>query len=97
MREQIHIATYDSIPTDLAAEMRTWPEFLSGEGYVVKLRDEKTSDDVSVWMSDDPADFPTVIVEGRPRTSLFDKVVGRVIQALAEHSDDLRVCRRTAR
>ncbi len=95
MKEQIHIRTYDSIPTDLAGEMRDWPEFVSGQGYTFQLRDRDSGEEVSVWLSDTPDDFPTVIVEGRSRSRLLDRALGRVIQALSEHSDHLMVDRRT--
>jgi hypothetical protein len=79
------------MPTDLAAEMRHWPEFVSGDGYTVHLRDAGTGVEVSVQMVERDDDFPTVIVEGVSRSPLFDRTVGRVIQALSEHSDDLQV------
>ncbi len=93
MKQQLHIRTYDSIATDLAGEMRDWREFVSGEGYAVRLQDGEDGDEVSVWMSDDPNDFPTVHVEGQFRSRLFDRVLGRVIQALSEHSDNLMIGR----
>jgi hypothetical protein len=33
----------------------------------------------------------TVIVEGPSRSQLLDKTLGRVIQALSEHSDNLMI------
>ena len=39
MVEELRIQSYFSLPTDLAAEMRAWPEFVSGEGYTVNLSD----------------------------------------------------------
>ena len=91
MKKFLHIRTYDSIPTDLAGEMRGWREFVSGEAYMVHLRDDQTGDEVSVCMRDTPDDFPTVIVEGSSRGPLLDRVLGRAIQALSEHSDNLMV------
>jgi hypothetical protein len=32
---EVHIQSYFSIETDLANEMRSWPEFTSGSGYAV--------------------------------------------------------------
>lgn len=93
---QLHIRTYDSIPTDLAGEMREWREFVGGEAYTVQLRDRDSGDEVSVWMSDRPDDFPTVVVEGPSRSALLDRALGRVIQALSENSDHLMVDRWTA-
>lgn len=89
MKKQLHIRTYDSIPTDLAGEMRGWREFVTGQGYTVHLRDAQTGEEVRVWMRDEPDDFPTVVVDGPSRSALFDRVLGRVAQALAEHSDNL--------
>ena len=91
MKKQLHIRTYDSIPTDLAGEMRSWREFVSGAAYTAHLRDEQTGEEVSVSMRDSPDDFPTVIVEGPSRSPLLDRVLGRAIQALSEHSDNLLV------
>lgn len=91
MKKRLHIRTYDSIPTDLAGEMRGWREFVSGQAYTVHLRDDQTGEEVSVCMRDTPDDCPTVIVEGSSRGPLLDRVLGRAIQALSEHSDNLMV------
>ncbi len=91
MKQRLHIRTYDSIPTDLAGEMRDWPEFVSGEGYAVHLRNITSGAEVSVWMTEPENDFPTVIVEGTYRSTLLDRALGRVIEALSEHSDDVDV------
>jgi hypothetical protein len=95
MRKQLHILTYDSIPTDLAGEMRRWPEFVAGQDYTVHLRDAQTGEEVNVCMRDTPDDVPTVVVDGPSRSALLDKVLGRVAQALAEHSDNLMLDDRT--
>jgi hypothetical protein len=34
----VRVESYFSIPTDLAAAFRSWPEFLSGRRYDVHLR-----------------------------------------------------------
>jgi hypothetical protein len=91
MKTQFHIRTYDSIPTDLAGEMRDWREFVSGEAYTVRLRDDQTGEEVSVCMQEMPEDFPTVIVEGPARSLLLARVLGRVVEALSEHNDNLLV------
>lgn len=91
MKVQFHIRTYDSIPTDLAAEMRAWPEFITGENYTVHLQDLENGNEISVWMTDPSDDFPTVIVEGPSRSQLLDKTLGRAIQALSEHNDNLTI------
>jgi hypothetical protein len=76
-------------------EMRDWREFISGEVYRVHLRDNDSGEEVSVWMSDTPDDLPILIVENHSRSLLFDRALGRVIQAWSEHSDNLMVDRRT--
>src|SRR5258707_1221801 len=43
MKRETHIISYFSLPTDLAGEMRDWPEFVSGQEYSVDL---KSSDSV---------------------------------------------------
>ncbi len=91
MKKRLHIRTYDSIPTDLAGEMRGWPEFVSGEGYTVHLRDPASGATASVVRTDPANDLPTVIVEGTHRSSVLDRALGRVIQALSEHSDNLDI------
>jgi hypothetical protein len=91
MRKLLHIRTYDSIPTDLAGEMRSWREFVSGAAYTVHLVDERSGEEVFVCMRDTSDDFPTVIVEGSSQGPLLDRVLGRTIQALSEHSDNLTV------
>jgi hypothetical protein len=91
MKQRFHIRTYDSIPTDLAGEMAGWPEFVSGEGYSVHLRDAGSGDEVSVTMTETENHFPTVLVEGTSRSSILDQALGRVIQALSEHSDSLDI------
>ena len=69
MSPKVEILSYFSIETDLAGEMRSWPELVSGTGYdYVEVR---------------------AIAEG----PLFDRVLGRVIYALAAHSDNLQVWR----
>ncbi len=91
MRKLLHIRTYDSIPTDLAGEMRSWREFVSGAAYTVHLLDERSGEEISVCMRETSDDFATVIVEGSSQGPLLDRVLGRTIQALSKHSDNLMV------
>jgi hypothetical protein len=89
------IDSYFSLPTDLAAIMRDWPEFTRGEGYLVDL--EGHSERVSVRLvpaSDD--DCQHVVVQGDPEGRLFHAVLGRVAYALAANSDNVTVCRWSA-
>lgn len=91
MKLRFHIRSYDSCPTDLAREMRDWPEFVSGLGYSVHLRDAAAGAEVTVKMTEPENDFSTVIVEGTYRSSILDRALGRVVLALSEHSDDLAI------
>lgn len=84
---EVHILSYFSLETDLAADMRSWAEFVSGEGYEVSLASRSETVDVSLA---DEEEQKYVIVRGRGAGELFDRVLGRVIHALAAHSDNLR-------
>ena len=89
--KRIRIDSYFSLPTDLAQEMRDWPEFVRGQDYSVDLRDAATGEVVSVkYLEKD--DY--VIVEADRSGALYDRVVGRVVCALSKHSDNLMVSNR---
>jgi uncharacterized protein YkuJ len=89
MTKKIIIRSYFSIPTDLAAEMRDWVEFVDGENYSVNL-ETNAGEIVSVRYVEENEDcFVTVISENADE--LFDRVVGRTIYALSKHSDNLMV------
>ena len=90
MTQQLSIRSYFSLPTDLAGEMRDWPEFVSGEGYSVNLQDTVTSEAVSVRFVAAGEDCYVAISSSLPG-QLFDRVVGRVVCALSAHSDNLMV------
>jgi hypothetical protein len=92
MKREVHILSYFSLPTDLAAEMRSWPEFVSGREYSVELKDAASGEDVRVKYNAE-GEERYVSVSGSGSGSLFDKVLGRVIYALAGHSDNLMVDR----
>ena len=89
---EIRIQSYLTFPTDLAREMCSWPEYIRGEGYSVDLRDSTTSEVVSVRYVDDENDY--VVVRSDAPGQLFDRVVGRVVDAMSHHSDNLLVYRR---
>ena len=92
MKREVHILSYFSLPTDLAAEMRGWPEFVSGEDYSVDLKDAASGEEVRVrYIAEGEEHYVSVAASGPG--SLFDKVLGRVIYALAGHSDNLMVDR----
>lgn len=90
MKREAHIISYFSFPTDLAQEMRDWPEFVSGQEYWVDLKSQDEA--VSVRYVED-GDERYVCVSGDGAGTLFDRVLGRVIYALAAHSDNLMINR----
>ena len=71
---------------DLAAEMRSWEEFVTGSEYNVTLRSEH--EDVSTSLEKDEG-RPFVLVSGNGDGPLFFRVLGLTLYALAGHSDDV--------
>ncbi len=92
MKRETHIISYFSLPTDLAGEMRDWPEFVSGQEYSVELKSPDSSETVSVRYVEDGEEH-YVSVSGDGAGTLFDRVLGRVIYVLAAHSDNLMIDR----
>ena len=90
MIRELRIHSYFSLPTDLAAQMRDWPEFIRGEEYSVELRNSATNETVTVKL-DKEDNAPFVSIHSSEAGLLFDRVTGRVVYALSEHSDDLMV------
>ena len=90
MKRETHIISYFSLPTDLAGEMHDWPEFVSGQEYSVDLK--SSAETVSVRYVED-GEERYVSVSGDGAGTLFDRVLGRVIYALAAHSDNLMIDR----
>jgi hypothetical protein len=88
-QREVHIISYFSLPTDLAAVMMLWPEYVSGEGYSVQLHNE--SGPVSVQIREDDGIYVAVV--GPVDGSLFERVLGVVIYELGRHSDHLMVDR----
>jgi hypothetical protein len=93
MKREVHIRSYFSLPTDLAGEMRDWPEFVSGEAYSVDLKSRDTDEGVEVRFVEQDEDGSYVSVISAAAGALFDRVLGRVIYALSCHSDSLMVDR----
>jgi hypothetical protein len=91
MIRELHIQSYFSLPTDLAGEMRGWPEFVSGEGYSVNLLSAATGEEVTVRYVEERHDSPYVIIRSSAAGQLLDRVAGRVVRSLIEHSDTLVV------
>jgi hypothetical protein len=92
MNREVHIISYFSLPTDLAAAMGDWPEFVAGHEYTVDLKSSDSGEAVSVRFVED-GEERYVAVSGTGAGPLFDRVLGRVIYALAAHSDNLMVDR----
>jgi hypothetical protein len=88
----LRIASYFSVETDLAGEMRSWPEFVSGSGYDMDLRDASTQESVTVRYIES-GEEAHVHITGSGEGSLFDRVAGRVIHAMSAHSDSLFIDR----
>ena len=92
MKRETHIISYFSLQTDLAGEMRAWPEFSSGQEYSVDLKCPDSGETVAVRYVEDGGER-YVSVRGEGAGALYDRVLGRVIYALAAHSDNLMVDR----
>lgn len=91
MNAVARIDSYFSLPTDLAAAMRAWPEFVSGDGYQVELRGADGRVSVGLVPARDD-DCQHVLVHGEKEGRLFHSVLGQVPYALAAHSDNITVC-----
>jgi hypothetical protein len=79
------------LPTDLAGEMKSWPEFQSGEGYSVELKDPFTGEEVSLRRVTESPDY--LEIRSNATGPLFDRAVGRAVYLLAGHSDNLMINR----
>ena len=88
----LRVRSYLSLATDLAAEMRAWPEFEGGAGYDVDLRERATGEAVTVRLVED-GDDAHVAITGETGGPLFDRAAGRVAYAMSAHSDHLLVDR----
>jgi hypothetical protein len=84
----VNIDSYFSLPTDLASEMKSWSEFVSGSGsgYDVVLKTD--SEDVLTSLEHDEG-RPFVLVSGKGDGPLYFRVLGLTLYALAGHSDDV--------
>jgi hypothetical protein len=89
---QVRIDSYFSLPTDLAADMMNWPEFVRGKDYSVELESDDETVNVKLMPAEDD-DRPYVLVRGEHGGRLFLAALGYVSYALAAHSDDLQVMR----
>lgn len=89
---EINIWSFYRAPVELFAEMRKWSEFSTGDDYSVVLKDKATSEIVTVEYISDWGDDYLTIKSDAPG-EFFDRVVGRVVRALAERSGYLKVTR----
>jgi hypothetical protein len=92
MIERLHITSYFSLETDLASEMRSWPEFVNGAEYDVYLMDSVTKEEVQLRFVEGEHS-PYVEVSSNSCGNLFDRAVGRAVHALAAYSDNLMIDR----
>jgi hypothetical protein len=92
LRRVSRVDSYFSLPTDLAAELRPWHEFVDGAGYVAELRGSEEHVAVSLRPATDD-DAAHVLVVGEGCGDLFDRVLGRIVFALSAHSDSVWVSR----
>jgi hypothetical protein len=86
----VRIDSYFSLPTDLAAELASWPEFVCGQGYEAELRSD---DELVVIRLEQDEGRPFVRIRGTGNGPLFHRVIGTAIHALSAHSDDVWLTR----
>jgi len=92
MAHEVQIVSYFTIPTDLSATMKTWPEYRAGTGYSVDLTSEDGTEIVSVRLVEGDDDKYVSVAANRDGP-LFFRVLGTVIYCLGAHSDNLMVYR----
>ena len=95
MKKEVHIISYFSFPTDLANELAGWEEFKSGEQYCVDLECSETKETVHVRLVEKDDDASYVAVTSNCGGRLFERALGAVTFALAQHSDNLMVSKCT--
>ena len=86
----VRINSYFSLPTDLAAEFGSWPEFVAGQEYDVGLRSQ---DEHVLIRLENEEGMPVLSVRGFGAGPLFHRVLGIAIHALSEHSDSVMLTR----
>lgn len=89
MKPRLRIVSYFSRPTDLANEMRGWPEFVTGRDYDVELR--STGECVATRFVDSEDQPPHVLIYSSGSGALLDRVAGCAIRALSADSDYVMV------
>jgi hypothetical protein len=91
-RRVVRIDSYFSLPTDLAEEMKRWPEFVNGTDYSVKLASPTESVNIELQPENDE-DARHVLITGVGEGSLFFSVLGCAAHAMAAHSDSVQLSR----
>jgi hypothetical protein len=86
----VRINSYFSLPTDLAAEFDSWPEFIGGQEYDVELRSQ---DEHVLIRLENEEGMPFLSIRGFGTGPLFHYVLGTAIHALSAHSDDVMLSR----
>ena len=86
MTREVRVDSYFSIEADLAEEMRSWPEFVSGSGYACLLR--SGSEVVETRLEHDEG-TPYVLIHGEGEGRLFACVLGSVFWKMSGCSDDV--------
>jgi hypothetical protein len=90
----VKIISYFSLPTDLAAALRSWPEYREGHEYDVTLCSMDGGEEVTIrFISDEDGCSDYVRVTSSSGGALFERALGRVVIELAAHSDNLMVTR----
>ncbi|MCK8131933.1 MULTISPECIES: hypothetical protein [Pseudoalteromonas] len=90
---EIHIQSYFSLETDLAAYFSDWSEFVEGKEYDVLLRSNSGEEVTTKYIVEieDGHEDKFVRVKGNKNGSLFQRVLGATSYQLAQHSDNLMV------
>jgi hypothetical protein len=86
----VRIDSYFSLATDLAGELGSWHEFVSGHEYEVDLRSD---DELVMVRLEKDEDQRFVRIRGSGVGPLFHRVLGTVAHALSAHSDSVWVTR----
>lgn len=91
MNRIVRVDSYFSLPTDLAVEFRSWPEFVGGSGYNVQMRSSSGETVFIRYLETEGA--PRMTIESVGGGELFERVLGRALYALSAHSDTVCIQR----
>jgi hypothetical protein len=85
MKPRALIFSHWTSETDLAALLRDWPEFASGEGYTVDLHCATSGDGVEIRLVHEEDDR-WLLVASTNTGGLFERALGRVALEMARTS-----------